>query len=513
MIKYFFVAIIFIIYYQYHFSFDYLRDYVISDATMTNGIIDPGRKLAIQYCEGCHIFPEPILLDKKTWTESVLPNMALRLGIRNNDEDPYKDLANEEIKVLKQINVYPDSPLISKQNWELIVQYYQQNAPDTPYMPKSNIAKPEEQSQFDAGFRTYTKMKSPKTTMVKIARQSSSVYIGDAYNEIFIVDSLMSQKSKFRSPTPPVDLVFYKNGKAGLLTIGSIMPSDQKQGHLTPLDAKSGYMFEKLARPVHTCLNDLNNDGTDDMIICEFGHHTGKLAWFDGANPHKEYVLSTSPGARKVEVRDFNRDNRADIMVLWAQANEGISIYYNRGQNRFREEKVLRLPPVYGVSYFELADFNGDGYEDILLTNGDNWDLSSVQKYYHGIRIYLNDGKNKFKEQWFFPLYGTSKAIARDFDKDGHLDLAAISFYADLEEPKYSFLFLKGQASLTFKSYYTQEAAFGKWLTMDAGDIDLDGDDDIILGSYFHNFNEMTKLMMSGVGEFPQLLVLKNKLK
>ncbi|MBL0102165.1 MAG: hypothetical protein IPP49_20775 [Saprospiraceae bacterium] len=36
-----------------------------------------GRTLALKYCEGCHLFTEPYLLDKSTWVENVLPNMGV----------------------------------------------------------------------------------------------------------------------------------------------------------------------------------------------------------------------------------------------------------------------------------------------------------------------------------------------------------------------------------------------------------------------------------------------------
>jgi len=37
--------------------------------------------LARQYCITCHLFPEPDLLDKKTWTSQVMPRMAIRMGL------------------------------------------------------------------------------------------------------------------------------------------------------------------------------------------------------------------------------------------------------------------------------------------------------------------------------------------------------------------------------------------------------------------------------------------------
>ena len=46
------------------------------------------RQLAIKYCSTCHLFPEPNLLGKKRWTQSVLPNMAMRLDIREPGKNP-----------------------------------------------------------------------------------------------------------------------------------------------------------------------------------------------------------------------------------------------------------------------------------------------------------------------------------------------------------------------------------------------------------------------------------------
>jgi hypothetical protein len=48
---------------------------------------------------------------------------------------------------------------------------------------------------------------------------------------------------------------------------------------------------------------------------------------------------------------------------------------------------------------------------------------------------------------------------------------------------------------------------------MEVADIDKDGDDDIILGSYFHSLSEVTKMLLKGVESFPQVLILWNNHK
>jgi hypothetical protein len=278
----------------------------------------------------------------------------------------------------------------------------------------------------------------------------------------------------------------------------------------TTAGAKGIKNFSRLARPVACKVSDLNSDDVNDVIICQFGNHTGKLSWFEGGDPQKEHVLKAQPGARSVVVQDFNGDGKPDIIVLMAQAREELILFINEGGNRFSEKIIYQFPPVYGVSYFELADFNKDGHPDILLTNGDNWDLSPVKKYYHGIRVLMNDGKNNFTVTHFFPFYGASKAVARDFDMDGDLDIAAIAFYDDPDEQAQSFLFLENIGGERFSPSTTAAAANGKWITMESCDFDRDGDQDIVLGSFVYSVNELAKLVTKGLDAFPQVVVLWN---
>jgi FG-GAP-like repeat len=471
-----------------------------------------GKQLALKYCTTCHIFTEPTLLDKKMWTNSVLPNMGMRLGIKNAGKNPYSDLSLEDSTLLKDAGIYPDSPIISKEEWVEIIKYYEKEAPSVLSAQKSGAPIIAQLAQFKVQYLTLTKKKVPKTTLLKFDKSAHTLYVGDTQNELYMADSAFKLTNIFTLKTPATDMDFPKNKSPRLLTIGSIKPSDQKLGKLTSLDTASKTTnFENLQRPVQFAASDLNNDGKEDVLIAQFGHNTGKLSWFDNGNSTKEHILKAASGTRKIEIADFNGDKKPDIMVLMAQANEEITIFYNQGKGKFKEKTVLRFPPVYGVSYFELADFNKDGFQDILLTNGDNWDYSAIEKPYHGIRIYLNDGKDNFKEAYFYPLFGTSKAMARDFDNDGDLDIAAISFYADLAQPEQSFIYLQNEGGSHFKTFSTPEAAAGKWLTMEVGDFDKDGDVDIALGSYFHTVGEMTKLLFRGIESFPQLLILKNQ--
>ncbi|MEO8416609.1 MAG: VCBS repeat-containing protein [Ginsengibacter sp.] len=478
-----------------------------------------GEELARIYCATCHVFPEPSLLDKSTWKEHVLPNMGWRLGIRKPGDEPFAAIEKDDAEIVKALNVYPDQALITKENWQKIVAYFLLKAPDKPLPQKPPLAFEKELTGFHAQALFIGNKKFPKTSLLKFDPATSLLYIGDAQNELYAVRGSNSKLvASWKVESPPVDIDFPASGFPRVLCIGSISPSEKKTGSLYSLDSNQispgeTSKFEKLARPVQFAEADLNGDGKKDLVICQFGNHTGKLSWFDGGDPEKEHILKLQPGARKVEIKDVNGDGKPDIIALMAQAREELTLFTNKGNNQFSEKVLYTFPPVYGVSYFELDDFNKDGHPDILVTNGDNWDLSPVRKNYHGIRILMNDGKNNFKVSHFFPLYGCSKAIARDFDHDGDLDIAAISFYDDPANPSDAFLYLENKGSLHFSAESTPLTGNGKWLTMEVGDLNHDGYDDIVLGSYIYSMGELTKLLKKGVESFPQTIILWNDKK
>lgn len=477
-----------------------------------------GKQLALRYCGTCHLFPEPELLDKKTWVTGVLPNMARRLGLKLPGQDTLRPLSPEEEKAVSQLNVYPETSAISLEDWQQIVRYYERTAPEEPLPQKSHLAINGQLPLFRAKNVSLGDKPVPQTTLLKFDKNTAQLYVGDAQNALYVLNSQLQLNDTWWIDTPPTDLDFPEDAAPRLLTIGVFSPSDQQLGRLMTLErsAKPGSSpinIKALPRAVQFTTADLNTDGKEDAIVCGFGNNAGKLFWYENFDATKEHVLKALPGARRVEIADFNRDKKPDIMALMAQAQEGISIFYNQGNGRFTEKTVLRFSPVFGSSYFELVDFNKDGFQDILLANGDNWDYSAINKNYHGIRIYLNDRKNNFREAWFYPMYGASKAVARDFDQDGDLDIAATSFYANLTQPEQSFVYFSNEGQLTFKPFSTPEAAYGKWLTMETADFDQDGDIDIVLGSYFHTVSEMTQLLFRGITSFPQLLVLENRKK
>ena len=479
---------------------------------------DKGATLAAVYCATCHKLPKPESLDKRTWENSVLPNMGLRLGLKIDGKNWDDTMSKVEADIVRSLKIYPEYPLISEQDWALVKQYYLNNAPkELPaQIRKKDIGNTV--FPFSAQSISIGDSKLPQVSLLRFNPNTSELYIGD-FQSLIAIDTRGNITNTWDLESPASDIKFVEFKEPLLLTLGKLSPSDQALGKLSRLDTnvisgKNDILLTSLKRPVNFQVEDLNDDGLKDLILCSFGHYAGKLSWLDNFDTSKEHVLNTLPGTRKVEISDFNGDGRPDIMALMTQAREQITIYYNQGNNTFEEKNVLSFDAVNGTSYFELADFNGDGYQDILVTNGDNRDYSPIDKPYHGIRIYLNDGNAMFKESFFYPMYDCGKAMTRDFDGDGDLDIIGAALYSEYTEKrnaKESVVYLENKGGLNFAPSYMEVPIHGNWLTMEVGDFNKDAKLDVMLGTYIYNIPEMISITMNtGTNTFPQVLLLTN---
>ncbi|HTD66299.1 MAG TPA: VCBS repeat-containing protein [Candidatus Limnocylindria bacterium] len=411
--------------------------------------------------------------------------MAVWLGV-----EPINFEGEKDGKMLEEAGIFPTSPIISETDWFAIWDFYVSTAPSHQVAPLPRPA-------IVLGLKNFRARKlnfhagAPMISLVKIDAAQKRLFVGDSFAEMLAaVDSTGRTLGTASLGNTPVSLTEQNNGRFVTL-IGRMFPSEALEGSVlfVPKDSSgaTATLLEKLRRPTHTAVGDLNQDGRPDLVVCQYGNRLGCLSWFAAGASGKfnEHVLLNQPGALRSELRDLNGDGKLDIIVMMAQARESILIFYNQGGGQFKMEAVIEQPPTFGHAGFELADFNRDGFPDILAANGDNGDSPTPHKPYHGVRIYLNDGRNHFQEAWFYPMEGAYNARAADFDGDGDLDIAAIAFFPDFEKhPIESFIYWENQSDLRFEPHTIPEASAGRWMTMDAGDLDGDGDADIVLGSF-----------------------------
>lgn len=456
--------------------------------------MEEGRVYALQYCQSCHLFVEPEMLPRFIWEDFVIPQMGSFLGMQHagyrysNAQELGR--SDEEAAIIRKANVYPDSALVPKEHWDKLVDYLVSNAPSRR-LP--DVDKPDIQvglDQLKAVRWPYHEVAT--TTLVKIDEERRQLFVGDSRRQsLTILSSTGEIKQVIECQVTPVS-VRRAGNELWITGIGRMYPSDLPRGDLQVyIEADGRYQFasrklSNLQRPAYTTYADLNRDGVEDIVMSEFGNQVGQLTWYEGSgNEFEAHVLYAEPGSMATHLYDFNDDGWLDIAAVFGQNREGVHIFYNLGNGEFRRSYALQVPPTYGTAYFNMYDFNGDGHLDILAMHGDNGDYVPVLKNYHGLRIYLNNGKNYFEERYFFPMNGAFKALAEDFDEDGDLDIVAIAAFADFgRRPEEGFVYLENQGDFQFDAYSIPEVGEGRWLTMDVGDLDGDGDKDVVLGSY-----------------------------
>lgn len=462
-------------------------------------------RLARQYCSACHSFPEPSLLDKQRWSH-VMPQMALRMGV---DISLLTTLSEEDYPYVMQ--TLPVNAMISHRDFDAIRNYYQRESPDSLTLPEPFAAS--DLDQFEV-LPSEVLKRRPMISMLRADTVNKRLWISNRSSMLYRCDYNLNRIDSVQLTSPASSVLFEEGGKGTIALMGIMDPNDQPKGSIGLVDGSDFRpVIDSLKRPVFIERADLNNDKRDDLIVCAFGNYGGALLVYENAGSGKfiRHVISGLPGTRKVVVRDFNDDGFPDILALFAQGDEQISMFTNAGSFRFRITTLLRFSPVYGSSYFDLTDFNKDGHWDIVYTNGDNADYSTIKKPYHGVRIFLNDGRNQFNESWFHPMYGCSMAHARDFDKDGDIDIAAISFFPDFEKtPERGFVYFENNNG-KLEPHTTPVAVDGRWLLMEPVDIDSDGYLDLLLGALDFDTGIPAELRERWTNKPVDILVLKNK--
>ena len=466
------------------------------------------QELVQQYCFSCHKSFNFDILPKDIWAKHVLPRMGARLGIYESGLSRATLIEND---LVQEAQIYPEAALISQSDWTTIKEYILSLAP-------TQIDQPIIQETLNNSLFTVEKPSyifSPPSTIYSKIGLDGTILISDINTKSlnFIHNGKIDKSAQL--PSPVVDLIETPTSFI-TLCIGDFSPTDAPSGSIIGLPKNGGrlqVLADSLHRPVHFSMADADNDGDLDLVISEFGKWLGGVTLLrnNGGKLYKESI-STQSGATKSYFSDINNDGLIDIVVLYAQGSESITAYIADNWGDYNSKDLITFHPAMGSSYMDLIDFDSDGDLDIIYTAGDNADYTPILKPYHGIYLYNNKGDLTFEQETFLPMHGAYKAIIEDFDQDNDLDIVAISFFPDFTQEKTSFIYFENSKGTYLRSKLIDHT-IGRWIVMDKGDIDSDGDIDLILGSLSMEVLTNPELVESWINRGIGYLVLKNKIR
>jgi len=229
-------------------------------------------------------------------------------------------------------------------------------------------------------------------------------------------------------------------------------------GTFEDVTARAGLLGKDLGFSFGVAAGDYDNDGNEDLFICNAGRNT--LYHNNGDGTFSDVTERSGIGMKPKDVLsvaaawfDYDNDGKLDLMVsnytVWTPQIDKICavngqeyychpkvypsvanrLYHNIGNGRFEDVTDSsgigkELGKGMGIA---IADFNGDGYMDVFVAN------DTVRNF-----LFVNRKNGTFKEsgyEWGVAYdengnaHSSMGADAKDYDNDGWPDL----FYNNLK--------------------------------------------------------------------------------
>jgi hypothetical protein len=278
--------------------------------------------------------------------------------------------------------------------------------------------------------------------------------------------------------------------------LGSIFPWDELAGKVVLLENEGDYftqhiLLDDVRRVADVQAGDLDGDGDVDLVVAAFGYARGELLWLEnrgktGAQWHfRDHQLLDRPGIIHVPLGDLDGDGDLDIAAIVSQDEEELWVFENLGGGAFKSRRIYASANYdVGSAGLLMCDLDKDGKLDLLVPQGDNLeDPYAWPQPYHGCLWFRNLGNWKFQSKQIANFGGTYAAAVGDVDGDGDLDVVLVSLCNDWSDPaRPSVVWLENNGRQNFMMHPIDNAPIGL-ITVACGDLNNDGRADIVAGS------------------------------
>ena len=296
--------------------------------------------------------------------------------------------------------------------------------------------------------------------------------------------------------------------------LGLLFPSNDKIGSVVILenDGKCNFakhlIVDKIARVSDVRAGDLDGDGDSDLAVAQFGYDDGETRWIEnlGNWQFKSHILQNLSGPINAEIVDIDHDGDNDIISLVSQEWEEIYSFINDGKGHFQQKLIWGSKNEdFGSSGIYICDFNKDGLEDILYTNGDAFDYMPPRgKPWHGIQWLENKGNLNFEYHRICTFVGAYGVRPVDIDHDGDLDLFAVSAFNLWDKPEsQSFIWLENDGNKFIEHDIANAPTH--LISLETGDLNNDGNVDFVTGGMhaYPPFDRMGRITLWTNSGFP----------
>ena len=273
--------------------------------------------------------------------------------------------------------------------------------------------------------------------------------------------------------------------------LGDLTPSDERVGRVIWLEQKGdGFerhlLLDDVRRVADVQAGDLDADGDLDLAVAVFGYSIGEILWLEncGDGRFRDHQLLSAPGTIHVPLADYDGDGDLDIAAIVSQEDEEVWGFENLGGGKFRSRRLyFTFNFDVGSAGLVRADLDGDGDADLILPMGDNLEYRySHSQSHHGCLWLENQGGWKFVPKRIATFGGAYAADAGDLDGDGDLDVVLVSMVHDWQRPdNASLIWLENDGRQNFTPRRIAQRPT-HLTTVACGDLNGDGRDDIVAG-------------------------------
>jgi hypothetical protein len=259
------------------------------------------------------------------------------------------------------------------------------------------------------------------------------------------------------------------------------------------------------APPVCVAVADFNGDGSLDLAVACSLDGAGNVSFVLGNGDGSFNVAPTYPAGYDPEfvaVGDLNGDGIPDLAVANGYGSDlggrgHLSVLLGNGDGTFRAGSTVAAG--LGNNFVAVADLNGDGKPDIIMTSFDAAIPRNSGTNASELRIFLGNGDGTFQGPIVYNTeLGPNSVAVGDFNGDGIRDLA-VACGGGFGQPGSTVTIMLGNGNGTFQapqSYATGDTP----RSVVAADFNADGTPDLAVANY--HSNTVSVLLGNGDGTF-----------